>query len=96
MDQMNGTNTVETVNPKPKTRSELLAKVMKSINLADSADEQIYYRNLAYGFGLRLKPGFYIQRRKISQALIDQIQNTVDDSELTEILKEANYRELVY
>lgn len=93
--KINGT-AAEAIQAEITPRSERLAKVMKSINLADSAEEQVYYRNLAAELGLRLKPGFYVQRRKVSQTLIEQVQNTVDDKELTEILKEANYRELVF
>lgn len=93
--KMNGIAT-EADQAEIKPRSERLAKVMQSINLSDSAEEQGHYRHIAAGLGLRLKAGFYVQRRKISPALIEQVQKTVDDNELNEILKEANYRELVF
>lgn len=96
MNQVNGIAAVENTQTYSPARSTRLAKAMESINLADSAEEQVYYRNLASELGLRLKPGFYVQKRKISQALINQVQATTDDNELIEILKEANYRELVF
>jgi len=76
-------------------RCKQLARIMESINLADSSEESAYYRSQAADLGLWLKGGFYIQRRSISPRDIYLVRNAASDDELTEILKDLNYDEAV-
>lgn len=77
------------------SRSKQLARIMELINLSDSSDESAHYRSQATNLGLQLKGGFYIQRRSISPRDIYLVRNAANEEELTEILKDLNYDELM-
>lgn len=72
-----------------------LAEAMEAVNAAQTFAEFNAADKRCMKLGLRLRRGFYIQRRKISQERIELVLSATDEADLTEIIQDINYDELM-
>lgn len=76
-------------------QAELLISAMEELNSAKSFKEFIAADAKLIDLGLKLRRGFYINRRSIHPARIELIRSAQSETELQEILQDINYDEIM-
>lgn len=80
----------------PKLASAVkLAEAMEAVNAAQTFAEFNIADKRCMKLGLRLRRGFYIQRRSISQERIELVLSATDEKDLAEIIQDINYDEIM-
>lgn len=72
-----------------------LAEAMAAVNAAQTFAEFNAADKRCMKLGLRLRRGFYIQRRSIHPECIELVLSVSDEEELTELIQDLNYDELM-
>lgn len=72
-----------------------LVSAMEEINAAEGCKDFFAANAKAVALGLRLRRGFYGQRRSIHPERIELVRSASSETELREILQDINYDELM-